>query len=335
MLSANSINKFPAKCTYIFPSLLPPMTNNGSLFIPNSRTQFVKPIRCSDQPEFNFNAYRLEKLNSINQALEKAVPLKESSKLHEVMRYTLLSDGTRIGSFICIACCELVGGDESTVMPVACGMEFLETAWIIIDELSCMDNHDFRRGKPSNHKVFGESNAILASYSLFALTFEHITKVNKLGVSSANIVRVLSEVARLMGAEGVATGEAADMQSKGKSGIGIEQVEYIYLHKTSAAIETCVVAGAIIGGASEEEINKLRKYGKYSGLLFQIKDDILDYEEDMIIGKATYPKLIGKEKLTEMLEKLIKEAEDQLIGFNPNKAAPLKALLRYIGNMQE
>ncbi|KAI5684240.1 hypothetical protein M9H77_05468 [Catharanthus roseus] len=335
---ANSIYKFPCRrssassCSLPFPLMM----RNGNQLVTyhhSPRLFSTKILSSSNASEFDFNAYSLDKINSINQALDESVPLKEPLKVHEAMRYSLLSKCTRIFPLLCIASCELVGGTESTVMPVACAMEMFVAGWLVADDLPCMDNDDFRRGKLSTHKVFGESMAILVSYSLFALAFEHIAKVTKLGVPSANIVRVLSESARLLiGAEGVAGGQAADMDAQGKSGIGIEQVEYIYLHKSSAVFEGSAVAGAIIGGASEEEINRLRKYSKYAGLIFQIKDDILDEENDLIADKLTYPKLIGKEKSMKVLEKLIGEAEDQLEGFDPEKAAPLKALVHYIAN---
>ncbi|KAI5684245.1 hypothetical protein M9H77_05473 [Catharanthus roseus] len=329
---ANSIYNFPGRSTSSFPWLLPLMTNEGiSPFISNSRTQFKKSIRCSNEFEFNFNAYRVEKINSINKALESAVPLKEPLKLHESMRYYLFPGGKRVRPLLCIASCELVGGVESMAMPIACAMEMLHSAVLMTDDLPCMDNDDFRGGKPSNHKVFGEFTTVLSSLSLFALAFDHISKATtKLGISSTNILRVISLCARLNGAEGVVAGQAADMESQGKSGIGIKQLEYIDLLKTSASFEACAVAGAIVGGASEEEINRLRKYSKYIGLLYQIRDDILDLKKDQIADKATYPKLIGMEKSMELVEKLLGDAKDQLVGFDLKKVAPLKSLADHV-----
>ncbi|KAI5684244.1 hypothetical protein M9H77_05472 [Catharanthus roseus] len=284
------------------------MMRNGNHLVTHSspRSISTKIVSSSNESEFNFNAYMLEKRHAINQALDAAVPLKEPLKL--------------------------VGGTESTVMPVACAIEMILAVWVVCDCLPCMDNHDLCRGKPSTHKSFGEAMTILATYSLSALAFEYITKATKLGVTSANIVRVLSETARLL-MEEVADGQAADIfEAQVKSGIGIEQLEYIYLRKIAQAFEGSVVAGAIVGGASQEEINRLRKYGRYTGLLFQIKDDIIDYEKDLFVDKITYSKLIGKEKSMEVIEKLIRKAEDELEGFDPEKAAPLKALLCDIDN---
>nr|AGL91649.1 geranylgeranyl diphosphate synthase [Catharanthus roseus] len=297
------------------------------------------------KPPFDFKAYMFEKINSVNQALDIAVPLKEPIKIHEAMRYSLLSEGKRVCPILCIACCELVGGNESVAMPAACAMEMVHAMCLMIDDLPCMDNDDFRRGKPSNHKVFGESMTVLAGCSLLALAFEHISTATK-GVSPTNILRVISELSRLIGAEGAAAGQVADLNSGGKSEIGLEQVEYIHLRKTAAFAEAAAVSGAILGGASEEEINKLRKYSKYTGLLFQVVDDILDVTKssqelgktagkDLIDDKATYPKLIGIKKSRDLAEKLLKEAQDQLEGFDPGKAAPLKALVDFVAHRQK
>ncbi|KAI5684242.1 hypothetical protein M9H77_05470 [Catharanthus roseus] len=336
MFSVNSMYNFPAgRSTSSFPLHLPQMTNGGLLFNPNSRTQFMKPIPCSNESGFNFNAYRLEKLKSINKALDAAIPLKEPLKLNEAMRYSVLSCGKRSAPLLCIACCELVGGTESTVMPVACAMEMLRTIWTIADDLPCMDNDDFRRGKLSTHKVFGEATTILVSYSLIGLAFEYITKTIESGVLQENIIRILSESARLMiGAEGVSGGQSIDLEFEGKSGIKIEQVENIHVNKTCKAFEAAAVTGAIVGGASEEEINKLRKYSTYMSSSYQIRDDILDEEKDILADRATYPKIIGKEKCLEVIEKLVKEAEDQLVGFDPEKAAPLKGLADFLAHLE-
>nr|AGI63880.1 geranylgeranyl diphosphate synthase IDS6 [Catharanthus roseus] len=339
MFSANSIYNFSSsRSTCSFPLLLPLKTNGGSLFIPNSRNQFKKSVCCSKESEFDFNAYWLGKINSVNKALEATVSLKEPLKLHEAMRYSLLNDGNRVLPLLCIACCELVGGTESTVMPIACAMEMINVPWLMSDDLPCMDNHDFRAGKPTNHKVFGESITLLACYSLFALAFEKFATATKLGVSSTNTVIMLSELARsMLGAEGLSGGQAIelDLYTKDKSVVRIEQVESVYLQKTSIGFEACAVAGAIVGGASEAEINRLRKYCKYTGLVYQIKDDILDHEEDLVAGRASYTALIGKEKSLELIEKLIKKAEDELVGFDSEKAKPLKALLYYIANRKD
>ncbi|KAJ4965899.1 hypothetical protein NE237_017748 [Protea cynaroides] len=293
---------------------------------------------------FNFKAYMLEKGASVNEALEVAVSLKDPLKIHEAMRYSLLAGGKRVRPILCIAACELVGGDESTAMPAACSVEMIHTMSLIHDDLPCMDNDDLRRGKPSNHKVFGENIAVLAGDALLAFAFEHIVRAT-VGVPPARIVRVVEELAKVVGTEGLVAGQVVDIGSTGLSDVGLEQLEFIHIHKTAALLEGSVVIGAILGGGSDEQIERLRKFARSIGLLFQVVDDILDVTKsskelgktagkDLLADKITYPKLLGLEKSRELAEKLNKEANKELSGFDPETAAPLIALANYIAYRQ-
>lgn len=293
---------------------------------------------------FNFDAYMLEKANKVNQALDEAIALREPEKIHEAMRYSLLAGGKRVRPMLCIAACELVGGQESVGMPSACAVEMIHTMSLIHDDLPCMDNDDLRRGKPTNHKVFGEDVAVLAGDALLSFSFEHIAAAT-VGVSPARVVRAIGELAKSVGAEGLVAGQVVDIASEGLSDVGLEKLEFIHLHKTAALLEAAVVLGAIVGGGSDEEIEKLRKFARYIGLLFQVVDDILDVTKsseelgktagkDLVADKTTYPKLLGIEKSREFAEKLNQDAKDQLSGFDPNKAAPLIALADYIAYRQ-
>lgn len=287
-----------------------------------------------------FNDYVLEKANSVNRALESSVLIKEPVKIHESMRYSLLAGGKRIRPMLCIASCELVGGDESIAMPAACAVEMIHTMSLIHDDLPCMDNDDLRRGKPTNHKIYGEDVAVLAGDALLALAFEHIATRTK-GVPSHRIVRVVGELAKCIGAEGLVAGQVVDIISEGVSDVDLKHLEFIHLHKTAALLEGSVVLGAILGGADDEEVEKLRKFARCIGLLFQVVDDILDVTKssqqlgktagkDLVADKVTYPKLIGIDKSREFAEELNKEAQAQLAGFDQEKAAPLIALANYI-----
>ncbi|KAL0449984.1 UNVERIFIED_CONTAM: Heterodimeric geranylgeranyl pyrophosphate synthase large subunit, chloroplastic [Sesamum latifolium] len=259
-------------------------------------------IREEESPgsEFDFKAYMLEKIGVVNQALDAAVPLRDPLILHEAMRYSLLSQGKRICPIVCLAACQLVGGDESTALPSACALEMIHAMSLMHDDLPCMDNDDLRRGRPSNHVVFGEHVSVTAGYALLARAFEHIATGTK-GVAPGRIVRVVSELARLIGAEGVVAGQVADLKcgGNGQLDMGVEQLEYIHLHKTAALVEASAVAGAVLGGAREEEIERLRRYSRYAGLMFQVVDDVLDVTKscaelgktcgkDLVAGKATY-----------------------------------------------
>ncbi|XP_043709431.1 geranylgeranyl pyrophosphate synthase, chloroplastic-like [Telopea speciosissima] len=293
---------------------------------------------------FNFKAYMLQKGASVNQALDAAVSLRDPLKIHEAMRYSLLAGGKRVRPILCIAACELVGGVEGTAMPAACAVEMIHTMSLIHDDLPCMDNDDLRRGKPTNHKVFGEDVAVLAGDALLAFAFEHIATAT-VGVPPANIVRVVEELAKVIGTEGLVAGQVVDIDLAGLSNVGLEQLEFIHIHKTAALLEGSVVIGAILGGGSDEQVERLRKFARSIGLLFQVVDDILDVTKsskelgktagkDLLADKVTYPKLLGLEKSQEFAEKLNKEAKELLSGFEPEKVAPLIALANYIAYRQ-
>nr|ALT16902.1 geranylgeranyl diphosphate synthase 2 [Leucosceptrum canum] len=306
-----------------------------SAILTTEQTKIVEEVST-----FNFKNYMLQKANSVNKALEDAVVLKEPLKIHESMRYSLLAGGKRVRPMLCIAACELVGGEESTAMAAACAVEMIHTMSLMHDDLPCMDNDDLRRGKPTNHKVFGEDVAVLAGDALLAFSFEHVATATK-GVPPERIVRVMGELAKCIGSEGLVAGQVVDICSEGMSEVGLDHLEFIHLHKTAALLEGSVVLGAILGGGNDEEIEKLRKFAKCIGLLFQVVDDILDVTKsseelgktagkDLVADKTTYPKLIGIEKSREFAEELNREAQEQLVGFDPNRAAPLIALANYI-----
>ncbi|CAN4080017.1 unnamed protein product [Withania somnifera] len=294
---------------------------------------------------FDFRSYMLEKIKSVNQALDAAVPIREPIKFHEAMRYSLLSEGKRVCPVLCIAACELVGGQESTAMPAACGMEMIHAMCMMHDDLPCMDNDDLRRGKLSHHKVYGECVTVLTGYSLVALAFEHMTIATK-AVHPKTMVRAVGELATLIGPEGAAAGQVLDLLYGGKSDTGLEELEYIHRHKTADFAEAAGVVGAMLGGASDEDIYRLRKFSQCLGLLFQVVDDILDVikssEElgktagkDLLANKLTYPKMIGIDKSKEYAQKLSKEAKEQLVGFDPVKVAPLLAMADFVLHRQK
>ncbi|KAK4416524.1 Geranylgeranyl pyrophosphate synthase, chloroplastic [Sesamum alatum] len=299
-----------------------------------------KSSEKNDDQTFNFKNYMLQKAAAVNKALENAVLLRAPLKIHESMRYSLLAGGKRVRPILCIAACELVGGQESTAMPAACAAEMIHTMSLMHDDLPCMDNDGLRRGKPTNHKVFGEDVTVLAGDALLAFSFEHVATATK-GASPERVVRVVAELAKCIGTEGLVAGQVADITSEGLSEVGLEHLEFIHLHKTAALLEAPVVMGAILGGADDEVVAKLRKFARCVGLLFQVVDDILDVTKsseelgktagkDLVTDKTTYPKLLGIEKSREFAKELNREAQEQLAGFDPARAAPLIALANYI-----
>lgn len=306
--------------------------------------QESKVLTLEEEPPFDFNAYVLEKAKFVNKALDEAVSVKDPVMIHESMRYSLLAGGKRVRPMLCIAACDVVGGHQFAAVPAACAVEMIHTMSLMHDDLPCMDNDDLRRGKPTNHKVFGEDVAVLAGDSLLAFAFEFLA-TGTTGVSSDRVLAAIGELAKAIGTEGLVAGQVVDLSCTGNTSVGLDTLEFIHIHKTAALLEASVVLGAILGGGSDVEIEKLRTFARKIGLLFQVVDDILDVTKssaelgktagkDLVTDKTTYPKLLGLEKSREFAQKLNEEAKEQLVGFDPHKAAPLLALADYIAYRQ-
>jgi geranylgeranyl diphosphate synthase, type II len=242
---------------------------------------------------------------------------------------------------LCLATCELLGGTEEMSMPTACALEMIHTMSLIHDDLPAMDNDDYRRGKLTNHKVFGEDIAILAGDGLLAYAFEFVATQTQ-NVAPKNIIEVIARLGRTVGAAGLVGGQVLDLESEGKTDITAETLTFIHTHKTGALLETSVVSGAILAGAGPEEVQKLSQYAQNIGLAFQIIDDILDITatqeelgktagKDLVAQKATYPSLWGIEESRNQAQQLIDSAIDKLADYG-EKAAPLRAIAQYIVN---
>ncbi|PNH08036.1 Geranylgeranyl pyrophosphate synthase, chloroplastic [Tetrabaena socialis] len=306
-------------------------------------TATAEQVELKPAGAFDFGQYMGERAQLVNKAMDEAVPQKYPDTLYESMRYSLLAGGKRVRPALCLAACELVGGDAKAAMPSACAMEMVHTMSLIHDDLPAMDNDDFRRGHPTNHKVFGDDIAILSGDALLTYAFEHIARATQ-GVSAERVLRVIIELGKAVGAEGLVAGQVVDIKSENQE-VGLDVLRYIHLHKTAALLEASVVCGAICGGADDVTIEKLRKYALNIGLAFQVVDDILDVTatteqlgktaaKDLAVNKTTYPKLLGLEKSKQIAEDLIAEAIQQLDGFDTDKTAPLVALAKYIGYRQ-
>jgi len=256
------------------------------------------------------------------------------------MRYSLFAGGKRLRPILCLAATEIVGGKKETALPVACALEMIHTYSLIHDDLPAMDNDDFRRGKPTNHRVFGEAMAILAGDGLLTEAFYLLTYPDLLEkIPPAQLVWISHLIAQAAGFRGMVSGQVMDLEATGKE-IGLEELKAIHDHKTGALIRVAVESGAIIGGGNKTEVEALKEYGTQIGLAFQIVDDVLDIEgnpEDMgkNIGsdepqqKATYPKLVGLNEAKEMAQTCIKRGIHALKPFG-ERAMPLKALAQYI-----
>ena len=232
-------------------------------------------------------------------------------------------------------------------MPTACALEMIHTMSLIHDDLPSMDNDDFRRGKPTNHKVYGEEMAILAGDALLSHAFEYIGRETPNSVPAERTLRVIVDVGKCVGSEGLVGGQVVDIMSEGAEAgeVTVETLQYIHAHKTGALLEVSVTAGAILAGAKEEDVERLGKYAQLIGLAFQVVDDILDCTQtseqlgktagkDEAVGKATYPSLVGLEESKKIADKLIADAKDLLKDYDQEKAAPLIGLADYIKNRQ-
>ncbi|MEM7580064.1 MAG: geranylgeranyl diphosphate synthase CrtE [Mastigocoleus sp.] len=295
-----------------------------------------KTIRKS---KFDLSAYLKERKQLCEQALDKTIEVVYPEKIYEAMRYSLLAGGKRLRPILCLATCEMTGGNIDIAMPTACALEMIHTMSLIHDDLPAMDNDDYRRGKLTNHKVYGENIAILAGDALLTYAFEYVASKTQ-NVPAARILRVISHLGKAVGAAGLVGGQVVDLDSEGKSDISLETLNFIHNHKTAALLEACVLCGGILAGSEEEELQRLSRYSQNIGLAFQIIDDILDITatqeelgktagKDLESQKVTYPSLWGIEESRKKAQELIDQACAELEPYQ-EKANPLIAIAHYI-----
>ncbi len=284
--------------------------------------------------------YLEEKRKIVDEALkEYFLDSKESllKKLKDSMKYSLFAGGKRLRPILCIAGAEAVGGNYRDVLPIACALEFIHTYSLIHDDLPSMDNDDLRRGKPTNHKVFGEAIALLAGDGLLTDAFYIMTKYIK--ADPERLIKAINLISEAAGSNGMVGGQAVDIESEGKD-VDVFTLEFIHKHKTAALIRASVTSGAIIAGAIENQISSLYEYGMNVGLAFQIADDILNVIGDpKLLGKSvgsdraknkvTYPSVLGLEESRRLEEELVEKAISCLEGFD-SKADPLREIAKYI-----
>lgn len=287
--------------------------------------------------------YLKVKKRVIDMALEKIIP-KETDfpqSLHKAMRYTLFPGGKRIRPILAMAAYELVGGRGNGILPYACGLELIHTYSLIHDDLPALDNDDFRRGKPTSHRVFGEALAILAGDALLTEAFRLMSKEGLRGeMNSQAAMEAIDEISRSAGVTGMIAGQVVDIESEGKK-VELPTLEFIHTHKTGSLILVSIRTGGRLGGAGDSEMEALTRYGKAVGLAFQITDDILDVEGsrasmgrapgvDMAREKNTYPALLGLDESKRRCNELIGQAVAALELFG-NKGGPLREIALYIG----
>ncbi|MFZ2949258.1 MAG: polyprenyl synthetase family protein [Desulfuromonadaceae bacterium] len=291
----------------------------------------------------DLKAYLKEQCDRIDAALDRFLPGEAElpHSVHKAMRYSVFAGGKRVRPILMLAACQAVGGDTDRAIPAACAMEMIHTYSLIHDDLPAMDDDDFRRGNPTNHKVFGEAIAILAGDALLTEAFKLASDPRFAnGCDPSGLLAVIHEIASCAGSYGMVGGQVIDMESEGRQDIDLATVQYIHTHKTGALIKASVVAGALLGGAAGQQLTAITRYGEAAGLAFQIADDILDIEgtteeigkdagSDQARGKATYPAVMGLAAAKEEARSMMDEALKALEIFGA-EADPLREIARYI-----
>ncbi|MGE5590245.1 MAG: polyprenyl synthetase family protein [Bacillota bacterium] len=254
--------------------------------------------------------YLRQATDEVNQALERVLPPvgSGSGRLHEAMRYAVLGGGKRLRPALVLAACETVGGDRRRALPVACALEMIHAYSLIHDDLPAMDDDDLRRGRPTVHKAFDEALAILAGDALLTLAFEVLASHGVAGgIDPQTMLRVIGEVAWGAGSQGMVGGQVEDLDAEGATGGDVQRLEHIHRLKTGALFRAAVRAGALVGGAGDDDLEALDAFVRHFGLAFQIADDLLDVSgnaalmgkatgADARLGKLTYPGLLGLEE---------------------------------------
>jgi len=263
---------------------------------------------------------------------EHLPPVKDRPcRLHEAMRYSMFAGGKRLRPGLAKATFDMFGGKGDKIWLATSALEMLHTFSLIHDDLPCIDNDDYRRGKLTSHKKFGEATAVMAGDALCVHAFEMMGKTGN--------AKAIELLAHLLGTYGMIGGEMTDIECEGKA-VDLEIVDYIHYHKTAALIEASLLVGAMLAGASEKDMEVIRNYGRSIGLAFQIVDDILDIvsttEElgkdagsDVENGKATYPSIVGLEKSRERARELYEESIKVLDGLKCDTSI-LRSIAAYI-----
>ena len=290
-------------------------------------------------PGFDLQNYLETRTTRINRALDRFLP-KENARpatLHRAMRYSLFAGGKRMRPALCLAAAAACGGTEEAALPLACAVECIHTYSLVHDDLPAMDNDDFRRGKPTNHKVFGEGIAVLAGDALLTQAFEIAAHCAAWPRYSHR--DIILEIARAAGSLQLIAGQVADLEGEGKK-ISAAELKYIHERKTSALLCCSARLGGMSANCSAPQLQALTGFGYHVGLAFQIIDDILDITQtsaqlgktagkDTAAQKATYPSIVGLEKSRRIARRLTERAFASLKIFK-GKAVALEALAGYL-----
>jgi geranylgeranyl diphosphate synthase, type II len=289
----------------------------------------------------DLKAYLEARKTLVDAALDRVLPPEtaEPTKVHQAMRYSVLAPGKRLRPILVIAGAEAVGGRAETVLDTACALELIHAYSLIHDDLPAMDDDDYRRGRLTNHKVFGEAMAILAGDALLTLAFRLVAANAAAAAEPAVVARVVGEIADAAGTDGMVGGQVVDIESEGKA-ISAEMLDYIHLRKTAALIRASLRVGALLVGGSAAQVEAISRAGQSLGLAFQIVDDILDVEGSLAeLGKsagsderkqkATYPTLHGLPTSKRRARELIDETKRMLEPLGA-PADPIRTLADFV-----
>jgi geranylgeranyl diphosphate synthase type II len=284
--------------------------------------------------------YLASRQKRIDRALDRYLPKasRKPATLHKAMRYSLFAGGKRLRPILCLAAAEACGGKIKNALPLACALECIHTYSLVHDDLPSMDNDDFRRGRPTCHKVFGDGIAILAGDALLTIAFEIVSSARP--APRYNMSMLLREVAVAAGSQKLIAGQVADLEAEGRN-VKRDELRFIHENKTAAILKTSVRLGAMSANADAKKLRAITQFGHGLGLAFQVIDDILDLTQtseilgksagkDVAAKKATYPAVIGLEKSRAEARRLTRQAHDALSIFRSGKAEPLHCLANYL-----
>jgi geranylgeranyl diphosphate synthase type II len=291
----------------------------------------------------NLQEYLVEKRRLVDKALDDMLPPEhnEPALLHQAMRYSVFAGGKRLRPILALASAEVVGGDLSSVLPLAVAIECVHTYSLIHDDLPAMDDDDLRRGKLTAHKMYGEAVAILAGDALLTLAFGILSSPRSVRLfRPERVLCAIHELAVASGSERLIAGQALDIMSETRQ-VDLDTVDRIVTNKTAALIRVSLTCGARFGGASEEQVQVLGTFGDCLGKAFQIRDDLLDLEgdpeklgkavrKDSQRGKATYPGVVGRDRAKQTMQLLLDKAVRTIAPLG-SRAEILSSLAAYVG----
>jgi len=288
----------------------------------------------------NLKAYLRSRQKQIDRELDRYLPRTKVKPptLHKAMRYSLFAGGKRLRPILCLAAAEACRGKISNALPLACALECIHTYSLVHDDLPSMDNDDYRRGRPTCHKVFGDGIAVLAGDALLTIAFEIVSMAKP--ARHYGMSTLLREIAVAAGSQRLIAGQVADLEAEGRD-VKRDQLRFIHENKTAAILKSSVRLGAMSANADAKKLRGITQFGRGLGLAFQVVDELVDVTQtseilgksagkDIATQKATYPAVIGLEKSRGEARRLTRQAHDALSVFRSREAEPLHCLANYL-----